>query len=298
MLKIITDSGSDLPLDTINKYDIEVFPLCIIDGNDELFIGEDINRDKLFENMKNGQVYKTSQASPAYILEKFKEFVINGYDVLYLPISSGISGTYETALSAKNEVLKSFPHGKIEVMDTKAATMGQGMITIKAAMLDKKGLSIEEIVKELEYIIENQIHLFTVGNLEYLYRGGRLSKTAKIIGGLLDMKPVLELERKEGKIVPLDKARGFHGFLRKLKGYVNKLSKDGKFDPNQTVIICHGKWEDEAKMTKDFFVEELKVTESNIEILDLGCVIGSHTGPEVLTVFFSSDPEALRYLEL
>lgn len=299
MLKIITDQGSDLPLETVNKYDIEVFPLSVIDGEEELYIGKNIDRDTLFENMKKGKVYKTSQVPRSYMVNRFKTLVEDGYDVIYLPLSSGISGTYNCAVSAKIEVLEIYPHGKIEIIDSKGATMGQGVITVKAAMMNNKGMSIDEIVEELEDIIKYQMHLFTVGNLEYLYRGGRLSRTSKIIGGLLNMMPILYIERDEGKIESLDISRGgINGLLKKIGEWIVKLSKDEDFDPNQSIVICHGQWEEVAEKTKEMLVEKLDVTESNVHILELGCAIGAHTGPETLTIFFSGNPGVNRYIEL
>lgn len=299
MLKIITDQGADLPLETVNKYDIEVFPILVIDGEEELYIGESIDRDTLFENMKKGKVYKTSQVPRSYMVNRFKTLVEDGYDIIYLPLSSGISGTYNCAISAKIEVLEIYPHARIEIVDCKAATMGQGVITIKAAMMNKKGMSVDEIVEELEDIVKNQIHLFTVGNLEYLYRGGRLSRTSKIIGGLLNMMPILHVDREDGKLKSLDISRGgINGLLKKISEWVVKLSEDENFDPNQSIVICHGQWEEVAEKTKEMFVEKLDVTECNIHILDLGCAIGAHTGPEVLTIFFSANPGVYRYIEL
>lgn len=298
MIKIVSDDGADLPLETVKKYNIEILPIAVIENDEEYFIGKNINEEEMFANMRKGTVYRTSQVTRAYMLDKFEKYLEEGLDVIYLPLSSGISGTYDTALSVREELLEKYPNSKLFVVDSKGATMGQGMITIKAAMLAKSGKTAEEIVGELDHIVENQIHLFTVGDLEYLYRGGRLSKTSQIIGGLLNIMPILFVERDKGKIESIDKVRGFKAFLKKVNEWSNKLSKDGKFNPNQTVVLCHGDWEEVAFKTKEFFVEEMGVKEENVVISNLGCVIGAHTGPEAITIFFSGDPGDIPFIEM
>lgn len=298
MIKIVSDDGADLPLETVKKYNIEILPIAVIENDEEYFIGKNINEEEMFANMRKGTVYRTSQVTRAYMLDKFEKYLEEGLDVIYLPLSSGISGTYDTALSVREELLEKYPNSKLFVVDSKGATMGQGMITIKAAMLAKSGKTAEEIVGELDHIVENQIHLFTVGDLEYLYRGGRLSKTSQIIGGLLNIMPILFVERDKGKIESIDKVRGFKAFLKKVNEWSNKLSKDGKFNPNQTMVLCHGDWEEVAFKTKEFFVEEMGVKEENVVISNLGCVIGAHTGPEAITIFFSGDPGDIPFIEM
>lgn len=298
MIKIITDDGADLPLETVKKYNIEILPIAIIANEKEHFIGKNITSDEMYSNMRKGLVYRTSQVTRTYMLEKFEELLKEDKEIIYLPLSSGISGTYETALSVKVELLNKYPEGKLFIIDSKSATMGQGMVTIRAAMLNEDGKSVEEIVKSLEEIVENQIHLFTVGDLEYLYRGGRLSKTSQIIGGLLNIMPILYVDRERGKIESIDKVRGFMAFLKKISVWANKISKDGKFNPNQTVVICHGDWEEVALKTKRYFIEEMGVEAENVIISKLGCVIGAHTGPEAITIFFSADPKEKAYIRM
>lgn len=298
MIKIITDDGADLPLEIVKKYNIEIFPIAVIANDKEHFIGKNINSDEMYSNMRKGIFYRTSQVTRAYMLEKFESYLKEGLEIIYLSLSSGISGTYETALSVQVELLEKYPDGKLFIIDSKSATMGQGMITIRAAMLNEEGRTLEEIVKSLEDIVENQIHLFTVGDLEYLYRGGRLSKTSQIIGGLLNIMPILYIERDRGKIESIDKVRGLNAFLKKVSEWSNKLSKDGKFNPNQTIVLCHGDWEEVALKTKDFFVKDMGVKEENVIISNLGCVIGAHTGPEAITIFFSANPKEIPYLSI
>lgn len=297
MIKIITDSSSDIPLSTVEKYDIEVLPIGIIQDEIEYTIGKDIDTNSLIEKMKSGEVLKTSQVPRALIYMTMEKYIKEGCDVMYIPLSSGISGTYDNAVAARNELKEIYTDANVEIVDSKSATMGHGIVTIKAAMLRDKGYTFENIIKELDNIIKNQVHLFTVNDLEYLFRGGRLSKSSKIIGGLLNIFPMLYIEREKGKIISIDKSRGKKAFLNSLKKQANKLSKDGKFDPNQSVLICPADWDDMANETKEFFIKELGVKEENVLIKELGCVITSHTGPGTLTIFFSSDPGELNIVE-
>lgn len=298
MVKIITDNASDIPKATIEKYDIKVFSIAMIAEDKEYFIGENINTKELIENMKKGLVYKTSQVTREIIYLTFEEFIKNGHEVLYIPLSSGISGTFDNAIGAKNDVLKKYPHGRVEVIDSKSATMGQGIITIKAAMMARDGKDLDYIIDKLDDIIKNQIHLFTVGDLEYLYRGGRLSKTSRILGGLLNIMPLLYIEREDGKIIARDKARGKKAFFKMLEKNLNELSKDNNFDPNQSIFICPADWDEMAEETRRFFIEDMNVAKENVHIEELGCIITSHTGPETITLFFSSDPKDINTIRL
>ncbi len=298
MIKIFTDSSSDIPKGVLDKYKIDVLPIGIMQDEKEYTIGQDIDSNLLIEKMKEGQDFKTSQVTRALIYFNIEKYIKEGYQVIYLPLSSGISGTYNNALGAKEDLLKVYPNAQIEIVDSKSATYGHGIVTIKAAILAEKGYGIKEIITKLNDIIENQIHLFTVNDLEYLFRGGRLSKSSKIIGGLLNILPILYIERKEGKIISIDKARGKKAFLNKVKQQANKLSKTGTFNSNQSVVIAHADWEEMAEDTKEFFINDLGVKRENVHIRELGCIITAHTGPGTLTIFFSSDPGELNTFDI
>lgn len=297
MIKIITDDGGDLPVRTQKKYDIDILPIAIIQDENEFFIGKNIEVKDMFDKMRAGEVFRTSQVTRMDMYESFEKYVKEGREVLYITLSSGLSGTYENALGAKEDLLGKYPDAKIYIVDSKSATAGQACVVVRAAMMARDGYSIDEILKETEHNIENQMHMFTVGDLEFLYRGGRLSKTSAMLGGLLNIMPILCVEREHGTLKPIDKVRGQKAFLKKLKQKMNYFSKDKQFFKDQTVVIAKGQWDEMTAMTKEFLINEMGINEANIEIVDIGCVVSAHTGPEVITVFFTSDNTKYNILE-
>lgn len=290
MIKIITDDGADVPVEYIDKYDIDILHIAINDGEKEYINGVNITKEKLYEGMRLGKVYKTAQVTLPDLIDCFTKYAEEGREAIYLPLSSGISGTYSTAVIARDQVKEKYPDAKIAVIDSLCAAFGQGMLVIKAAKLAHSGMEFDELVETLEEMKYKQEHVYSVDSLEYLYRGGRISAASKVVGGLLNIKPILGLEKENGTLLSIDKARGRKAFFNKILENMNKLSSGGTFNPNQSIGINHGDWEDEAVRLKDFLVSETGIAEENVIISFVGPVIGAHTGPEILCVFFSADP--------
>lgn len=298
MIKIITDDGADISKELIEKFDIEVLPISVIQDEKEYFIGENIDSDYLYEKMREGESFGTSQVTRQKLFSVFEKYAKEGIPCIYIPLSKGISSTYESAIFVKDEVQKEYPEAKIYVLETTSASTGQGMLVLKSAQVARKEEDFEKVVEKIIKIDQTQEHLFTVGELKYLYRGGRLSKTSQVIGGLLNIIPIMSVDKDNGKLFLYETVRGDKGFFRKLKTKLDKKSKDGKFNKDQTIFISHGQWEDMALKAKDFLVNEVGVKEENIVFSRVGCVIGTHTGPEILIIAFSSDPEVEPYLYL
>ncbi|MDO5690014.1 MAG: DegV family protein [Tissierellia bacterium] len=288
MIKIFADDGADIPEQYLREYDIQVLPIAINDGEREYYAGVDLDYRALYEGMRQGKNYKTSQVAFQELEKRFTQTVEAGDIPIYIPLSSGISGTYQTALSAKEEVLERFPESEIHIVDSLSAAFGHGMVVLRAAKMAKDGRGVEEILEALLAFTRDQDHLFTVETLEYLYRGGRVSRTSKVVGGLLNIKPILNVDKESGALVPIDRVRGPKHIYSKICEWMIRRSEGGVVNTNQTFAICHGDWPQAAEGMKDALIRELGVPEENILISFVGPVIGAHTGPEILCVFYST----------
>ena len=296
MIKLFTDDGADINFPTRERYGIIQLPIAVSDGENEFETGRAMDISNFYDNMRAGTVYSTSRVMPGVMEEAFRKALDAGDEVLYISLSSGLSGSYEGAVMVKNALEKEFP-GKINVVDSKAATFGEGLLVLKAAILRDRGESLAAIADYLNKIKTTSHECFTVGTLEYLHRGGRVSKATKIAGGVLQLCPMLELEKEEGTLKVLDVYRGQKAFLKKLKKYILEHSKDGKFNPNQRVYVYSGDWPERVALIKDFLIKDMGVEEENIDTSQrLGCVIGAHTGPDVCVVTFSGDPDELSLM--
>lgn len=296
MIKLFTDDGADINFPTRERYGIIQLPIAVSDGENEFETGRAMDISNFYDNMRAGTVYSTSRVMPGVMEEAFRKVLEAGDEVLYISLSSGLSGSYEGAVMVKNALEKEYP-GKIDVVDSKSATFGEGLLVLKAAILRDRGESLAAIADYLNKIKTTSHECFTVGTLEYLHRGGRVSKATKIAGGVLQLCPMLELEKEEGTLKVLDVYRGQKAFLKKLKKYILEHSKDGKFNPNQRVYVYSGDWPERVALIKDFLIKDMGVEEENIDTSQrLGCVIGAHTGPDVCVVTFSGDPDELSLM--
>lgn len=280
-IKIITDSGCDLPKELIEKYEIEVLPIFVLEGETEYLDNIDITADKVFKGMKAGVVYKTSQTPPDKFIKIFRESVENDDTVIYVGISSELSGTYESSVLAKETVESEYPNADINVIDTRAVSGGQGLMVLEAVKMVKENKSKEEIIERINLLVKNIEHIFTIDDIEYLYRGGRVSKAQMMIGGLLSIKPILWVN--DGKLEPIEKVRGKNNVL---KGIVKLIKKTkGETDlSQQDIIINHADDLDSAIKLKDMMIEEFGIKEPLIN--SIGSVIGAHAGPGTIAVFF------------
>ena len=192
-VKILTDSGCDLPEDIIKEYDIDVMPIVVIDDDTEYFDNVTIKPKTLYDNMRNGKAYKTSQIPINVFQSKFEEIAKEGKSTIYIAFSSGLSATYQTSVITRDEIKEKYPELDITIVDSKSASLGFGLLVYEAAKMAKEGKSKEEILDMLNFYIEHIEHIFTVDDLEYLFRGGRVTRTQAFIGGLLNMKPIVEV---------------------------------------------------------------------------------------------------------
>lgn len=279
---ILTDSSSDLPREYVESTHLPFLSLtCHFNGMDfEDDFGKTLGYKKFYEAIRNGVVATTSQINTYHFIEEFRKYVQQGKAVIYIGFSSALSGCVSSAKAAKETVCEEFPDASISVIDTKCASLGQGLIVMHAVDMLKKGCSKEEIVSWVE---ENKLrlnHWFTVEDLMYLKRGGRISSSTAILGTLLDIKPVMHVDN-EGKLVPVTKVKGRK---KSLKALAQRL-KDKIVDPeDQVIAISHGDCLEDATYLRDLVLNDVKV--KDVIINNVGPVIGSHSGPGTVALFF------------
>lgn len=280
-VKILTDSGCDLSEKHYNEFDIEMIPLTVHLDEKQYEDGKTIQPMKVYEAMREGKTPKTSQVSLQVFHDTFLTYAKSKQPVVYIAFSSALSGTYQTAKMAEQQVKESYPDAPIHILDTKCASLGQGLVVLQAAKLAKKGASAEVIMEDAAHRAKHMEHIFTVDNLEYLQRGGRVSKTAAFMGTLLNIKPLLHVE--EGKLIPLEKIRGQKKVLKRM---VEVMEERGADLENQTIGISHGDDPERAEQLASLIKEKFNV--KHIEIEMIGAAIGAHAGPGTLAIFFSN----------
>lgn len=283
-IKILSDSACDLPEDIISEYGIEILPIVVIKDDKEYLDKISIEPTEVYEGMRNGEVFKTAQIPPAIFMERFEDIAKKGDSAIYIAFSSGLSGTYNTSMSVKETIKEQYNDLDLDIIDTKAASGGFGLIVLKAAQMAKEGKSKAEILKVIEFYKENMEHIFTVDNIEYLFRGGRVSKTQAFVGGLLNIKPILNVEN--GNLVPIDKARGRNKAFKSMLEIIEDRSKNTNLK-DQVFGITHGDDLEGALKIKDLISEKFGVDKFVINII--GSAIGAHSGPGTIALFFLKD---------
>jgi len=278
--KVLVDSAADIPLDKANDAGIIMVPMPVnIDGKTFLE-GVDLQTKDFyakFETFK--ELPKTSQPNPNTLLEAYEKILSEGHDVVAIHLSSGLSSTVATARMMRE--MTSAPE-RIHVIDSLGASFGYGLLALFTQNILKSGASWEEAENTILEYRKHMRYVFTLDTLEYLVKGGRVSKPAGFIGGLLDVKPVLHIT-PEGKIEPFAKVRTRRAAIRKLVDVMEQEIVDSE---EQVIGISHSACFDEAQILVDEIHQRIKV--KDIWISEIGCVVGSHTGPGTLALFYSS----------
>lgn len=282
---IFTDSASDSPKKMIDDLDVKHLGL-ICNINNEEYVDEfnvNLTPKDFYNKLRDGAMPSTSQINAFRFVEAFEEYVKRGIAILYLAFSSALSGTYNSSLIARKELLEKYPEAKIEIIDTKAACMGEALLVYYAAKMRKDGKSLEEISAWVEANKNNVCHFLTVDNLDHLKRGGRISPTAAAIGGLLNIKPMIYVNDK-GELLNFAKAKGRK---KSIKNLYDLLEKHIVNPEDQTIFIAHSDCIDDAEKLAEMIREKYNVKEIIIDYI--GIVIGSHTGVGTLALFFLGD---------
>ena len=284
--KIVTDSTADLPAEYLKDNDItEFFLPATIAGETYRSLTELPLKD-FYDMMRNGERTQTSQVNPDEAKEGLLKLIEEGCkEILYIAFSSGLSGTYNSARIAAEDIKETHPDVKLIVIDTLAASLGEGLLVYYAVEMRKAGKSIDEVAAWVEEHKLNLVHIFTVDDLNHLYRGGRVSRSAAFIGTMLNIKPVLHVD-DNGHLIPLGKERGRKKSLLELVNYMEEHMGSFKND-NDVFFISHGDCEEDAFFVKEEVQKRFGI--KNCLINPLGFTIGAHAGPGTVALFFLGD---------
>ena len=233
-----------------------------------------------YDGLRAGEMSTTNAVNPSQWKDAAEAVLKNGQDVLLLAFSSGLSTTYNSACIAAAELREEYPDRKIEVVDTLAASLGQGMTCWYVCKKQQSGASFEETVAYAKEILPHMAHWFTVNDLFHLKRGGRVSAATAVVGTMLQIKPVLHVD-DEGHLVSVSKARGRKGSLEALAA---KVGEDAIEPEKQTMFISHGDCLEDAMVVGNILKEKYGVPE--VKYNYVGPVIGAHTGPGVVALFY------------
>ncbi|MFJ7932871.1 DegV family protein [Sporosarcina sp. NPDC096371] len=278
-MRIFADSACDLPKSFFKDNDVTLFPLRVLIDDNEYDDILSIDPKDVYNAIRNGKQPKTSQVSPELFLENWQQLASSGEEGIYIAFSSELSGTHDTAVMTSKQVKETDPDTTLIIIDSKCASLGYGLLVKEAVRLRDNGESLQDIEKKIRFMAEHMEHLFTVEDLDYMARGGRVSKTSAFIGGLLNIKPLLHVEA--GKLVPIEKHRGRKKVLRRM---TELMAERGDHLADQTIAISHADDENIALELKALADELFRP--KSIEIHMIGSTIGAHTGPGTVAIFF------------
>ena len=283
--RIITDSSCDLTQEMADSLCLQIAPLSVNFKGQEhrnYLDGRELNVKDFYQGLRDGEMTSTTAANPTLWKEVAEPILKAGEDVLVLAFSSGLSTTCNAARIAAEELTELYPERKMIVVDTLCASLGQGMFCYLVVKKQQEGASLEEARAYAEELIPHLAHWFTVDDLYFLKRGGRISGATAVVGSLLQIKPVLHVD-DEGHLISVSKARGRKASIQAL---ANKVKEDAIEPEKQTMFISHGDCIEDAEYLASLVKEQLHVPE--VHINHVGPVIGSHSGPGTLAMFFVS----------
>ena len=282
---ITTDNNSDLPEKYLKDHGVGCMYLSYsMDGKNythENFLPE----HEFYEAMRNGSMPTTAQVNPENAKTLLEPYLKEGKDILHIAFSSGLSGTYNSSRIAAEELMEEYPDRRIIVVDSLSASLGQGLLVWLAQQKKELGQTLEDVADWAEKNKLKMVHLFTVDDLNHLYRGGRVSRTTAIVGSMLNIKPVLHVDN-EGKLTAIGKVRGRKKALQELVKLMDE--KIGSFGADcDTIFISHGDCEQDAQYVAAKVKEKYNI--KNIIINQVGATIGAHSGPGTMALFFVGD---------
>lgn len=287
---IVTDATADLTPEILTETGVIVMPMEVTIGEDNFNHYPDAREmpyNDFYGRVRAGEPVKTAQIKLAAFYDFFEEILSGGKDILYLGFSSGLSGTYSTSVIIANELSEKYPDAKIYTVDTLSASMGEGLLVYYAALEKQKGKNIDEVREFAEETKLKLCHWFTVDDLNHLRRGGRLSAAVAFAGTLLGIKPILHFD-EEGHLLPVAKSRGRR---QSIEALFKRMEENGVDINGQVIFVAHGDCEQEMNILVDMIKAKYSVRE--IRVGYIGPVIGAHSGPGTIALFFLSENRAI-----
>ncbi len=279
---ITTDTTTDLPEDYIKKHNLGIMSLTYTLEGTTYSKDNPLDVKLFYEKMRNGSMPTTSQVNPENAKNIFLPYLKDGYDILHIAFSSGLSGSYNSARIAAEELSEEFPERKITVIDSLAASLGEGLLVHKAVMLKEQGADLDTVADWVEQNKLHIVHNFTVDDLFHLHRGGRVSKATAILGTMINVKPILHVD-DEGHLIALSKVRGRK---KSLQALVDSMEKQmGSYrSQNDIVFISHGDSLADAQYVADLVKQRFGIESFLINYV--GPTIGAHSGPGTMALFY------------
>lgn len=282
---IVTDSSADLPSSYLKEHGVVLMSLSYTYDGEHFYSNDEESAKTFYDKVRSGSMPTTSQVNPDEAAKVINSALEISKNVLCLSFSSGLSGTYNSTRIAAEMISDERDDVNIVVIDTLAASMGQGLVVYKAVCMKEAGKSMEEIA---QWVMDNRdhiVHIVTVSDLFHLYRGGRVKKTAAVVGTMINLKPIINVDN-EGHLNNIKNARGRKKALTMLVDYMEEHMGSFK-DSNDMVFISHSDAEEDAQSVADAIKERFGLT--NFMINPIGPVIGSHTGPDTIALFFMGE---------
>lgn len=290
---IITDSASDIPESIIKEYDLHVMPTPVTIKGKDYFDGETIFPDQFYEIQASGKEIKTYHINQYMFHEHFVPFAQRGDEVLYICFSTGIAGTYNAAKLAYEEVLEDYPDFQLTIIDSKCASVGYGLVVEHLLRMQRNGAPKDLLIEAAHFFCEHMEHAVTVVELDYLFKGGRLSRTSFLAGTVLDIKPIIIVD-DNGSLKAVEKVRGWKKAQKRI---LDMVGEKGKNLEDQVIGVCYGM----DREAYEYLIQELCERYHVKGILEarVGCAIGAHTGPGILGIVFLNDTreEYEKYLK-
>ncbi len=281
--KIITDSASDVSREMIEKYSLHVIPTPVTIEGTDYFDGETIFPDEFYKIQAEGKDIKTYHVSQYMFEEHFRPFAQAKDEILYICFSTGIAGTFQAANLAKETILEEYPDFKITIIDSKCASMGFGLVVYKLLKMQENGADKELIIEAAQYFCDHMKHAVAVRTLDYLMKGGRISRTSAIAGTMLDIKPIIEVD-ENGSLQATEKVRGWNKAIKRI---VDIGKEKGTAFDQQIIGVAHGMEPESYEKLKTLLQEELHV--KGFMETRIGCAIGAHTGPGIVAFVYQDE---------
>ncbi len=279
---IVTDTTSDITAELAKKLGVGLMGISYnMEGEEYDGLDHVLTPEVFYQKMREGAMPQTQQINPDQFYRYFKVRAASGLDIIYLAFASELSGTYNNALTAKEDLLQEYPDIRIEVFDTKSASIGEGLQVYLAAQMQQRGASYDEIVASLEDTRNHLTTYFTPDDLFHLHRGGRVSKATAIVGSMLGIKPVLHVS-DEGKLLPVGKVRGRKAALAAMVDALVELGQENPAD--DIVMVGHGGCKEDAEAVVRMVKE--RTGRKHVMLFDIGPCIGAHSGPGTIDIAF------------